>query len=125
MATVFFGESTSMLQLTELARDAELEQRRKAADAKALLDAAQAVGMAARAVRLGFDAGAGKLLRSDALARREFLDALDRLIESRPARWLMKSRRSVTAAKSCPHCTSVQPQRQIAFRPGATIRAAT
>jgi ATP-dependent DNA helicase DinG len=37
--------------------------------------------MAARAVRLGFDAGAGKLLRSDALARREFLDALDRLIE--------------------------------------------
>jgi len=70
-----------MLQLTELARDAELEQRRKAADAKALLDAAQAVGMAARAVRLGFDAGAGKLLRSDALARREFLDALDRLIE--------------------------------------------
>jgi Rad3-related DNA helicase len=31
VATVFFGESTSMLQLTELARDAELEQRRKAA----------------------------------------------------------------------------------------------
>ena len=81
VATVFFGESTSMLQLTELARDAELEQRRTASEARALLDAAQAVGMAARAVRLGFDAGTGKHLRSDALARREFVDALDRLIE--------------------------------------------
>ena len=70
-----------MLQLTELARDAELEQRRTASEARALLDAAQAVGMAARAVRLGFDAGTGKHLRSDALARREFVDALDRLVE--------------------------------------------
>ncbi len=81
VATVFFGESTSMLQVTELARDVELEQRRKAADARELLDAAQATGMAARAVRLGFDAGTGKWLRTDALARREFVDALDRLVE--------------------------------------------
>lgn len=81
VATVFFGESTSMLQVTELARDAELEQRRKASDVKDLLDSAQAAGMAARAVRLGFDAGPGKLLRTDALARREFVDALDRLVE--------------------------------------------
>ncbi len=81
VATAFFGESTSMLQLTELARDAELEQRRKANDAPDLLEAAEAVGMAARAVRLGFDAGAGKHLRADALARREFVDALDRLVE--------------------------------------------
>ena len=81
VATIFFGESTSMLQVTELARDTELEQRRKASDVKDLLDTAQAVGMAARAVRLGFDAGPGKLLRADALGRREFVDALDRLVE--------------------------------------------
>jgi len=81
VATVFFGESTSMLQVTELARDAELEQRRKASDAPDLLKAAQAVGMAARALRLGFDAGTGKYLRVDALTRREFVDALDRLVE--------------------------------------------
>ena len=80
VATVFFGESCSMLQVTELARDAELEQRRKAVDATALLDAAMGAGMAARAVRLGFDAGGGKYLRTDALSRREFLDALDRLV---------------------------------------------
>ena len=80
VATVFFGESTSMLQVIELARDAELEQRRKASDASDLLDAAHAAGMAARAVRLGFDTGAAKLLRADSLARREFVDALDRLV---------------------------------------------
>ncbi len=80
VATVFFGESTSMLQVIELARDAELEQRRKAKDATDLLDAAQGAGMAARAVRLGFDMGTAKLLRTDALARREFVDALDRLV---------------------------------------------
>ena len=85
VATLFFGESTSMLQLTELARDAELEQRRKAGDAPDLLEAAQAVGMAARAVRLGFDAGTGKHLRVDALVRREFVDALDRLVEATSA----------------------------------------
>ena len=80
VATAFFGESSSMLQVIELARDAELEQRRKAVDAGTLLDAAQGAGMAARAVRLGFDAGGGKYLRVDALTRREFVDALDRLV---------------------------------------------
>lgn len=81
VATVFFGESTSMLQVTELARDVELELRRKASDARDLQDSAQATGMAARAVRLGFDAGPGKWLRTDALSKREFVDALDKLVE--------------------------------------------
>ena len=81
VATVFFGESTSMLQVTELARDAELEQRRKASDSPDFLEAAQAAGMAARAVRLGFEPGNAKHVRVDALSRREFVDALDKLIE--------------------------------------------
>ena len=111
-----------MLQVTELARDAELEQRRKANDAKALLDAAQAVAWQRARGAAFFDAGAGQTLRSDALARRGISRCADRLIEE-PARW-RRNRRSATAAKSCPRCTSVQPQRQIAFG-GATIRAAT
>ncbi len=85
VATTFFGEATSMLQITELARDTELVQRSKAADAKGLLDAALGAGMAARAVRLGFDHGGGKFLRTDALARREFVDALDKLVQETSA----------------------------------------
>ncbi|MBL8310502.1 MAG: ATP-dependent DNA helicase [Burkholderiales bacterium] len=81
VATVFFGESTSMLQVTELARDVELEQRRVAREASDLLDSALAVGMAARAVRLGFDLGSAKIVRDDTRSRREFVDALDRLID--------------------------------------------
>ena len=85
VATTFFGESSSMLQVTELARDTELVQRSKAAEAKTLLDAAMGAGLAARAVRLGFDHGGGKFLRNDALARREFVDALDRLVQETSA----------------------------------------
>jgi ATP-dependent DNA helicase DinG len=81
VATVFFGESTSMLQVTELARDVELEQRRTAREATDVLDGALAVGMAARAVRLGFDLGSAKIVRDDTRSRREFVDALDRLID--------------------------------------------
>ena len=81
VATAFFGESVSMLQVTELSRDTELIQRSKAADAKALVDAALGAGMAARAVRLGFDHSGGKYLRQDALSRREFVDALDKLVQ--------------------------------------------
>ena len=81
VATAFFGESVSMLQVTELSRDTELIQRSKAADAKALVDAAMGAGMAARAVRLGFDHSGGKYLRQDALSRREFVDALDKLVQ--------------------------------------------
>jgi ATP-dependent DNA helicase DinG len=82
VATNFFGESVSMLQTIELARDCELETRSKAKEALDLLDASTAVGMAARAVRLGFDAAASKVQREDALTKREFTDALDALIES-------------------------------------------
>jgi ATP-dependent DNA helicase DinG len=81
VATAFFGESVSMLQVTELSRDTELIQRSKAADAKVLLDAAMGAGMAARAVRLGFEHSGGKFLRQDALSRREFVDALDKLVQ--------------------------------------------
>jgi ATP-dependent DNA helicase DinG len=82
VATNFFGESVSMLQAIELARDCELETRSKAKEITDLIDAAMAVGMAARAVRLGFDAPSVKVQREDALSKRAFTDALDKLIET-------------------------------------------
>jgi ATP-dependent DNA helicase DinG len=81
VASNFFGESTSMLQATELARDTELIARSKANDAKELIEAAQAVGMAARGVRLAFDHAGAKVPRDEAFTRREFCDALDSLID--------------------------------------------
>ncbi len=81
VASNFFGESTSMLQATELARDTELITRSKAGDAKDVIEAAQAVGMAARGVRLAFDQAGAKVPRDEAFARREFRDALDTLID--------------------------------------------
>ncbi|TAG47319.1 MAG: ATP-dependent DNA helicase [Betaproteobacteria bacterium] len=81
VATNFFGESTSMLQAIELARDCELDTRSKANELVDLIDAAMAAGMAARAVRLGFDTPAAKVQRDDVLTKRAFTDALDKLIE--------------------------------------------
>jgi ATP-dependent DNA helicase DinG len=81
VASNFFGESTSGLQAIELARDAELIARSKASDAKDVIDAAQAVGMAARGVRLAFDQAGAKVPRDEAFTRREFRDALDTLID--------------------------------------------
>jgi ATP-dependent DNA helicase DinG len=81
VASNFFGESTSMLQAIELARDTELIARSKANDATAIVEAAQAVGMAARGVRLAFESAATKVPRDEAFERREFRDALDALID--------------------------------------------
>lgn len=82
VASNFFGESTSMLQAVELARDCELIARSKASDAAALVEAAQALGMAARGVRLAFDQAGSKVPRDEAFERREFRDALDTLIDA-------------------------------------------
>jgi ATP-dependent DNA helicase DinG len=81
VASNFFGESTSGLQAIELARDTELIARSKANDATDVIDAAQAVGMAARGVRLAFDQAGAKVPRDEAFERREFRDALDKLID--------------------------------------------
>ncbi len=82
VASNFFGESTSMLQAVELARDSELIARSKASDAPALVESAQALGMAARGVRLAFDQAGSKVTREEAFERREFRDALDTLIDA-------------------------------------------
>lgn len=82
VASNFFGDSSSMLQAVELARDTELITRSKASDAASLIDASQAVGMAARGVRLAFDQAGAKVPRDEAFERREFRDALDTLIEA-------------------------------------------
>ncbi|MGL4230049.1 MAG: ATP-dependent DNA helicase [Casimicrobium sp.] len=81
VASNFFGESTSGLQAIELARDTELIARSKAGDATNVIDAAQAVGMASRGVRLAFDQSGAKVPRDEAFERREFRDALDKLID--------------------------------------------
>jgi ATP-dependent DNA helicase DinG len=81
VASNFFGDSTSQLQSIEVARDCELLARSKASDAADLIEAAQAVGMAARGVRLAFAATAAKVPRDEAFEQREFRDALDTLID--------------------------------------------
>ncbi len=82
VASNFFGESTSMLQAIEIARDTELITRAKANDASDVIEAAQAVGMASRGVRLAFESAAAKVPRDEAFERREFRDALDALIDT-------------------------------------------
>jgi ATP-dependent DNA helicase DinG len=82
VASNFFGDSTSMLQAIELARDGELIARSKAGDATEVVDAAQSVGMAARGVRLSFEQAGAKVPRDEAFERREFRDALDALIDA-------------------------------------------
>jgi ATP-dependent DNA helicase DinG len=81
VASNFFGDSTSMLQSIELARDCELLARSKAGDAVDVIEKAQAVGMAARGVRLSFESANSKVPRDEAFERREFRDALDTLID--------------------------------------------
>jgi ATP-dependent DNA helicase DinG len=51
-ATDFFGHSVSARQLLELARDAELEQRREAGDLPAVTERASGLGRAVRDLRL-------------------------------------------------------------------------
>ena len=75
-ATLFFGEELSAGQLSELARDAEVEGLRTARDYAPLPDAAQAVMQALRRVRLAAGEGQGKQPRADALRLPDFATAL-------------------------------------------------
>ena len=91
-----------MLQLTEWPATPELEQRPQGGRREGAADAAQAVGMAARAV-----AAASMPAQANFFAAMRWPGASFSMRWivwlRRPARWLMKSKRSVTAAKSCPH----------------------
>lgn len=71
-ATLFFGESVSTSQLTELARDTRVEAAASAKDFAALPEAAQAVDRAARDLRIAVDGESGRQAARDIESRREF-----------------------------------------------------
>ncbi|MEO7728510.1 MAG: ATP-dependent DNA helicase, partial [Burkholderiales bacterium] len=78
-ASLFFGQTVSTAQLTELARDTRLEAVTAAKDFAPLPDAAHALDKAARDLRLAFREDSGRF-PFQALARnREFEPALDAL----------------------------------------------
>lgn len=84
-ATLFFGESVSTSQLTELARDTRVEAAVSAKDFAALPEAAQAVDRAARDLRIAVDGESGRQAARDIELRREFglrFDALQEKLQA-------------------------------------------
>jgi ATP-dependent DNA helicase DinG len=79
IATLFFGEELTAGQLGELARDAEIEALKTARDYAPLPDAAAALALAVRRVRLAAGEATGKHTQSDALRRPDFGAALEAL----------------------------------------------
>jgi ATP-dependent DNA helicase DinG len=71
-ASLFFGQSVSTTQLTDLARDARIEAAVSAKDFPALPVAANAMEKAARDLRLAFDDG-GTRMPATALKQRKYI----------------------------------------------------
>ncbi len=80
-ASLFFGESVSTAQLTELARDTRIEGAAAAQDFAALPEAAQALDRAARDLRIAAGEETGRQPGRQALARTEFSARLEVLGE--------------------------------------------
>jgi ATP-dependent DNA helicase DinG len=80
-ATLFFGESLSTAQLTELARDARMEAVRSAQDFQPLPDAAGELDRAARDLRIAAGNETGRQPAREFETRREFTLRLDALGE--------------------------------------------
>jgi ATP-dependent DNA helicase DinG len=80
-ATLFFGESTSTVQLSSLARDTVLEGASGAKDSRSLPDAAQALDKAARDLRLVFAEESGRLPMRVVDSNRDFHDALAQVLD--------------------------------------------
>ena len=112
-ATLFFGEELSAGQLSELARDAELEGLRTARDYAPLPDAAQGVVQALRRVRLAAGEAPGKSPRAAALRRPDFSAALDALAA---ALGLLASELSRQAERSDPLALCAQRATDAAAR---------
>jgi ATP-dependent DNA helicase DinG len=112
-ATLFFGEELSAGQLSELARDAELEGLRTARDYAPLPEAAQGVVQALRRVRLAAGETPGKSPRAAALRRPDFSDALDALAA---ALELLASELSRQAERSDPMALCAQRATDAAAR---------
>ncbi|HEY5364983.1 MAG TPA: ATP-dependent DNA helicase, partial [Casimicrobiaceae bacterium] len=79
-ATLFFGEQTTLGQVSDLARDAEVAARSNARDMPELPDAAADLSPAAKRLRLALGDAAGKMPREAALARVDVRAALDALV---------------------------------------------
>ncbi len=80
-ATMFFGETVSSAQLSELARDTRVEAAASAKDFAALPEAAQAVDRAARDLRITLGDEPGRRSGAAVEARRDFALRLDALAE--------------------------------------------
>jgi ATP-dependent DNA helicase DinG len=78
-ASLFFGESVSTHQVVELARDVRIEAAAGAKDNAALPEAASALEKAAKDLRLQVRDDAGRQTHAQAMARQDFVDALDEL----------------------------------------------
>ena len=75
-ATLFFGEELTAGQLSELARDSEIEGLKAARDYAALPEAAQRLAHALRQLRLSAGDASGKWPRAEALRNRGFVEAI-------------------------------------------------
>lgn len=80
-ASLFFGETSSTSQLIELARDTRLEGAAAAKDFAALPESAQALEKAARDLRLAWQGESGRAPAQVALARKDFVAALEVVAE--------------------------------------------
>ena len=78
-ATLFFGEEVTAGQLAELARDAEVAGLQAARDYAPLPEAARALALAVRRVRLAAGEAPGKQTQPEMLRRPDFAAALDML----------------------------------------------
>ncbi|MCS6995416.1 MAG: ATP-dependent DNA helicase [Casimicrobiaceae bacterium] len=81
VASLFFAESTSLGQILELSRDAEVAQRTAAPEAHALLEATRLTALAGRQLRAAMPAAPGRLSATCVLAQGEAEPALKTLIE--------------------------------------------
>jgi ATP-dependent DNA helicase DinG len=81
-ATFFFGEQITAGQAAELSRDAEVESLKVARDYAPLPDAARALGLAVRRVRLAAGEATGKQTQAEALRRPDFAAALEALSDA-------------------------------------------
>jgi ATP-dependent DNA helicase DinG len=79
-ASLFFGESASTSQLIELARDVRIEAAAGAKDNKALPEASAGLEKAAKDLRLQVREETGRQTHAQAMARREFTQALDDVV---------------------------------------------
>jgi len=96
-ATMFFGEQVTAGQLLDLARDANVEAGKNAADTSGFTLSADELTLAVRRFRLAVGLDTGKLTRAQLKARGDFepeLDALDQAVKRLRAELSLHAERS-------------------------------